>query len=144
MSDYELPIDYLQNNPSLGEEDAKLQPINDNIQLVNENDGFSEIFTSEFLLANIGAPFVIGLAVGYFAKKALKIAIFLAGAAIVLLFVTEYYGLTSINDEHLKTMADSATQMAKESGGYLVERLSQITGKGISAVVGFFTGLKLG
>lgn len=103
-----------------------------------------DFLTAPFLLGNVGAPFVIGLAVGYFAKKMLKIALFLAGGAIVLLFVTEYYGVTSLSDQGLQTAANAATNMAKESGGFLVDRLSRISAKGVSATAGFFVGLKFG
>lgn len=109
------------------------------------NSGASTDFlSSTFLLGNVGAPFVIGLAVGYFAKKMLKFALFLGGAAIVLLFVTEYYGITEMANDKLQSAASAATDMAKQSGGFLVERLSHITSKGVSAVAGFFTGLKFG
>ena len=104
----------------------------------------TDFLSSTFLLGNVGAPFVIGLAVGYFAKKMLKMALFLGGAAIVLLFITEYYGLTDVADERLQSAADAATHMARESGGFLVDRLSTITSKGVSAVAGFFVGLKIG
>lgn len=100
--------------------------------------------TSTFLLTNVGAPFAIGLAVGFFAKKAIKVALFLAGGAIVLLFVSEYYGYGGIDNESLKNLASTATNTAKQSGDFLVDRLSHITGKGLSAVAGFFAGLKLG
>lgn len=106
-------------------------------------EGF-DFLNAPFLLGNVGAPFVIGLAVGYFAKKMLKIALFLAGGAIVLLFVTEYYGVTALSDQGLQTAADAATNMAKESGGFLVDRLSRISAKGVSATAGFFVGLKFG
>lgn len=104
----------------------------------------SDVLSSTFLLGNVGAPFVIGMAVGYFAKKVLKLALFLAGAAVVLLFVTEYYGLTDVTDAQLQSAAESATHVAKESGGYLVERLTRITSKGVSALAGFAVGLKIG
>lgn len=104
----------------------------------------TDILSSAFLLGNVGAPFVIGLAVGYFAKKMLRLALFLGGAAIVLLFVTEYYGMTEMTDEKLQSAANAATGMIKQSGGFLVERLSHITSKGVSAVAGFFVGLKIG
>jgi uncharacterized membrane protein (Fun14 family) len=104
----------------------------------------TDILSSTFLLGNVGAPFVIGLAVGYFAKKMLRMALFLGGAAIVLLFITEYYGITEMADEKLQSAASSATSIAKHSGGFLVERLSHITSKGVSAVAGFFVGLKMG
>lgn len=104
----------------------------------------TDFLSSTFLFGDVGAPFVIGLAVGYFAKKMLRMALFLGGAAIVLLFVSEYYGFTHNTDAQLQHAATAATDFAKQSGGFLVERLSHITSKGVSATVGFFTGLKLG
>ena len=104
----------------------------------------SDIFSSNFIMGNVGAPFVIGLAVGYFAKKMLLTALFLGGAAIVLLFVSEYYGITEISDLQLQQATDAATDVAKQSGDFLEERLSSITSKGVSAAGGFFVGFKLG
>jgi uncharacterized membrane protein (Fun14 family) len=104
----------------------------------------TDIFSPTFLLGNIGAPFVIGLAVGYFIKKMLRTALFLVGAVIVLLFVAEYYGIIEMTDEKLQHAASAATEAAKHSGGFLVERLSSITSKSVSAVAGFFVGFKLG
>ena len=104
----------------------------------------ADIFTSDFMIGNVGTPFAMGLAVGYFAKKMLLMTLFLCGAAIVLLFVCEYYGITEISDVNLQKVADSATGVVKESGDYLVKRLSGITSKGVSAAGGFFVGFKLG
>ncbi|QTR49355.1 FUN14 domain-containing protein [Candidatus Thiothrix anitrata] len=103
-----------------------------------------DILSSSFLLGNVGAPFVIGLAVGYFAKKMLRMALFIGGAAIVLMFVGEYYGFTNVSNEGLQSAADTAVGAAKSFGGFLVERLSAISTKGVSATVGFFAGLKMG
>jgi uncharacterized membrane protein (Fun14 family) len=104
----------------------------------------TDIFSSTFLIGNVGAPFVIGLAVGYFAKKMLRTALFLGGAAIVLLFAAEYYNVIDITDEKLQHVASAATEAAKSSGGFLVDRLTRITSKGVSGVGGFFVGFKLG
>jgi uncharacterized membrane protein (Fun14 family) len=104
----------------------------------------SEVFTSDYLINNIGTPFAIGLAVGYFAKKMLLITLFLFGAAIVLLFVSEHYGITEIYDVNLQHAADSATHTVKESGDFLINRLSKITSKGVSATGGFLIGFKMG
>ena len=104
----------------------------------------TDIFSSTFLMGNVGAPFVIGLAVGYFAKKMLRTVLFLGGAAIVLLFVAEYYDVISITDAKLQEVASAATEAAKSSGGMLVQRLTGITSKGVSGVGGFFVGFKLG
>jgi uncharacterized membrane protein (Fun14 family) len=105
---------------------------------------FADILSSEFLIGNVGAPFIIGVAVGYFAKKMLFAALFLGGAATVLLFVGEYYGIAEISDINLQQAATTATQVAKQSGDFLLERLSRVTSKGVSATGGFFVGLKLG
>jgi uncharacterized membrane protein (Fun14 family) len=104
----------------------------------------SDIFSSTFLIGNVGAPFVIGLAVGYFAKKMLRTMLFLAGAAIVLLFVAEYYDIINLTDAKLQEAASAATEAARNSGGMLVHRLTGISSKGVSAVGGFFVGFKLG
>lgn len=104
----------------------------------------NDIFSSGFLLGNVGAPFVIGFAVGYFAKKMLRTALFLGGAAIVLLFVAENYGIINISDAELQHAANTATEAAKSSGGFLVERLTSITSKGVSGTGGFFMGFKFG
>lgn len=109
-----------------------------------ESVAANDVFSSNILIGNVGAPFVIGLAVGYFAKKMLLIALFLGGAAIVLMFAGEYYGIINITDAELQEAANSATKAAKDSGGFLVNRLSTITTRGVSGVAGFFTGFKLG
>lgn len=110
-----------------------------------ENNFFSsDLFSSAFLLGNVGAPFLIGLAVGYFAKKMLKVTLFVSGAAIVGLFVAENYGVIHITDAELQNAANSATDVAKSSGDFLIQRLSGITAKGVSGVAGFFAGFKLG
>lgn len=104
----------------------------------------SDIFSSTFLLGNVGAPFVIGLAVGYFAKKMLRITLFVGGAVLVALFVCEYYGIVHIDDALLQGAASSATDAAKHSGSFLLDRVTNITSKGISGAAGFFAGFKLG
>ena len=113
---------------------------NKTVDALSSND----IFSSDFMIGNVGTPFVMGLAVGYFAKKMLLITLFLCGAAIVLLFVCEYYGITEISDIDLQQATDSATEAVEQSGDYLVKRLSRITSKGVSAAGGFFVGFKLG
>jgi uncharacterized membrane protein (Fun14 family) len=103
-----------------------------------------DVFSAAFLLPNVGAPFLVGLAVGYFAKKVVKIALFIGGAAVVLLFVGEYFGITRVNEQALHQTAQTAVDLAGQSGNFLYNRLSHLTWKGGSAVVGFLAGLKLG
>lgn len=117
---------------------------NDSLSTLPQNGQPGDLLSPDFLLGNVGAPFVIGLAVGYFAKKVLKIALFLGGAAVVFLFVSEYYGLTQVSDSGLQSAANAATDIARQSGGFLADRLSRITSKGVSGAAGFFVGLKIG
>ncbi|MEZ5480172.1 MAG: FUN14 domain-containing protein [Thiolinea sp.] len=137
---------YAQQNQWVPVEPGDLDglPGTDTIGALNGAPGELDSLSSTFLIGNVGAPFVIGLAVGYFAKKVMKIALFLAGGAIVLLFVSEYYGLTAVSDSNLQGAADAATRMARDSGGFLMDRLSRISTKGVSAVGGFLVGLKFG
>lgn len=100
--------------------------------------------TQGFLLANVGAPFIIGLAVGYFAKKTMKIMLFFGGFVIVALFVSEYYGFTTVSNEGLTRTTTVVVDSLKGFGAFLSERLSHITSKGLSAVAGFAAGLKFG
>lgn len=114
-----------------------------NKELINSTQS-SDIFSAAFLIPNVGAPFIIGLAIGYFAKKMLRMALFLGAGAIVLLFVSEYYGFFTVSDASLQHAANVATETAQSSGSFLLHRLSSLTGKGISTVIGFYCGLKIG
>ncbi len=103
-----------------------------------------DIFSASFLLPNVGAPFLIGLAVGFTAKKFLKIALFAGGAAVILLIVADHYGIAQLNDQALHQTAQTAADMVNQSGNFLYTRLSQFTIKGCSVVAGFLVGLKIG
>ena len=96
------------------------------------------------MMGNVGAPFVIGMAVGYFAKKMVKAALFIGGGLIVLMFAGEYYGLVTIDNAQLEHAAETATQAAKDSGSFIADRLSTITTRGVSTAAGFSLGFKLG
>lgn len=109
-----------------------------------ETSATNDLFSSSFLMGNIGAPFVIGMAVGYFAKKMLRIALFVGGAVIVTLFVCEYYGIIQLNDLYLQDAANAATDVTKQTGGFLMSRLTRITSTGVSATAGFLVGFKIG
>ncbi len=104
----------------------------------------NDIFSSGFLLGNLGAPFLIGMAVGYFAKKMIRIVLFIGGAMLVTLFLAEYAGIISINSDVLQNVASTAAESAKSSGGFLVDRLALISSRGVSSVGGFYVGFKLG
>ncbi|MGB4498130.1 MAG: FUN14 domain-containing protein [Methylococcaceae bacterium] len=102
-----------------------------------------DLFSSPSLITNVGAPFLLGIAVGYFAKKMLRTALFLGGGIVVLLFVAEYYGVVHITDSQLLHATDVAAEAAKSSSDFLLDRLSRFTVKGVSATGGFILGFKI-
>jgi len=104
----------------------------------------TDLLSSSFLLGNVGAPFIIGLAVGYFAKKLLKLALLIGGGALVLMFAAEYYGIATLSDASIEQAATKAGELANQSGSFLMSRLSEFTARGASATAGFAIGLKLG
>jgi uncharacterized membrane protein (Fun14 family) len=104
----------------------------------------NDMFSSTFLWGKVGAPFLIGLAVGFFIKKIARTALFIAGGVIVILFVAEYFGITQVSNINLGKAADNAATLTKSSGEYLMARLAMINFQGVSAVAGFFAGLKMG
>lgn len=102
-----------------------------------------DIFSTPSLITNVGTPFLLGIAVGYFAKKMLRTALFLGGGFVVLLFVAEYYGVIHVTDSQLLKATDVAAEAAKSSSDFLLTRLSSFSVKGFSAVSGFVTGFKI-
>ncbi len=99
---------------------------------------------STFLLINIGAPFLIGMAVGYFIKKTLKIGLFLLGFAVVALFVASYYGVIHLSGTELTHSVEKGTDAVNRFGSFLISSLSGLGGVGLSGCTGFFVGLKIG
>ncbi|MCX7073274.1 MAG: FUN14 domain-containing protein [Methylococcales bacterium] len=106
--------------------------------------GNQDIFSTPSLIDNVGAPFILGLTVGYFVKKMLRIALFLSGGIVVILFIAEYYGVVNITDTQLLHATDIAASAAKDSSDFLLDRLSRFTVKGVSATGGFVIGFKMG
>lgn len=103
-----------------------------------------DIFSSEFLLGNVGAPFLIGMAVGFFAKKSLKIAVLVGGAILVVLFLAESWNLVTVKDGALIDAASKAAEAIQETGTLLTDRMHVISTRGGSAVAGFLAGFKAG
>ena len=107
-------------------------------------EGLDGYLSGSFLMGDIGAPFFIGLAVGYFAKKVFRITLLLLGATLVLYFVLEHFGLFTLSNETLESAANVVSQDAQSAGSFLLNRLTGFTSKGVSATAGFLVGLKAG
>lgn len=104
----------------------------------------TDIFSTDFLLGNVGAPFLVGVAVGLFAKKVSKIAIFVGGAMLAVLFLAESWDLISVKDGAVLDVASRAAGALKETGTLLTDRLKVMSTQGGSAIAGFFVGFKAG
>jgi uncharacterized membrane protein (Fun14 family) len=100
---------------------------------------------SPFPFLDMGTHFVIGLAVGYFLKKFFKLLLIFLGLGLVILFVMESQGISTVNEEALTNGVSQGVDSFKGLTGMLQERLSNMKfSSGAGAVAGFFAGLKFG
>ena len=94
---------------------------------------------------DMGSGFVMGLAVGYFFKKSIKIVLFLLGIALVLLFALDQFELIELHKEQLSQTVDAGTGMFKQFGLLLKQKLEEFGAVGTgSAIAGFALGIKMG
>jgi len=94
---------------------------------------------------DLGTSFVIGMAVGFFLKKSLKLALFVLGFMLVAMFLMESNGMFSVNETTLEHGVSGGIDMFQSLAIFLKNRLDAMTfGKAGSAVAGFIVGLKIG
>jgi len=93
----------------------------------------------------MGTGFLIGLSIGYVLKKSFKILLFLTGIALIAVFVLESQGVIHLNEEGLQHTISTGMDSFKHFALFLKERLEHFkVSSGLSAVAGFFIGLKMG
>lgn len=103
--------------------------------------------SSEHLLPymDMGTGFIIGLSVGYVLKKSFKLLLLILGIGMIGIFVLENKGLMSINEANVENTVSHFAGMFQDFTVFLKNRLSTFqVSKGLSAVAGFFVGLKMG
>jgi uncharacterized membrane protein (Fun14 family) len=100
---------------------------------------------SPFPFLDMGTHFVIGLAVGYFLKKFFKFLLIFLGLGLVILFVMESQGISTVNEDALTSGVSHGVDSFKGLTSMLQDRLSHMKlSSGAGAVAGFFAGLKFG
>ena len=100
---------------------------------------------SAFPFLEMGTSFVIGLAIGFFMKKFFKLLLLVLGFGIVILFVMESQGISTVDEQALDAGVSTGINSFKGLASMLQERLSNMTmTSGAGAVAGFFVGLKFG
>ncbi|MCI0655284.1 MAG: hypothetical protein L0Y39_12545 [Methylococcaceae bacterium] len=110
-------------------------------------DGISSGFP---LALSLGGGAFLGMAIGYFAKKALKITLFLTGLLLVGYVALVYMGiapLVAVGD--ISPHLDETGNQVARFGSFLFAWLSsydtaQVGSAGVGAVGGFFIGWKMG
>ena len=110
----------------------------------SSSDPMNDLLSGSGWISELGPAFIIGLAVGYFAKKVFRIGLFLFGAIVVVSFLLDQSGLFHVSTTTLESMASGVGDEAVKAGGFLRGRLDGFSGKGLSAGAGFLTGLKIG
>ena len=93
----------------------------------------------------MGTGFLIGLSVGYVLKKSFKLMLFLMGIGLIAVFILESQGVIQLDETHLQESVSHGVDTFKHFALFLKERLEHFqVSSGLSAVAGFFLGLKLG
>ena len=101
--------------------------------------------SAPFPFLEMGTSFVIGLAVGFFMKKFFKLLLLLLGFSLVILFVMESQGISTVDEQTLDASVSTGIESFKSLASMLQERLSNMTmTSGAGAVAGFFVGIKFG
>ncbi len=93
----------------------------------------------------MGSGFLIGLSVGYFFKKSLKLMLFVLGFVLVVVFVLNSNNIIEVNSSEIVNNFDKIAVNLKHFALYLKHNLSTLEVEGgAGAVAGFLVGLKIG
>jgi len=93
----------------------------------------------------MGSGFLIGLSIGYVLKKSFKLMLFLMGIGLIAVFVLESQGVIQLDETHLQESVSHGVTTFKHFALFLKERLEHFhVSSGLSAIAGFFVGLKIG
>lgn len=95
----------------------------------------------------VGLGLVLGFAIGYVAKKALKVAVIAAGILVLTLVALQHYEFISINWQEIESVYNRSVNppggLDSQLRGWLDSLAAVIPGAG-GFTVGFFWGLKKG
>ncbi|MGR9106552.1 MAG: hypothetical protein ACU843_06420 [Gammaproteobacteria bacterium] len=117
---------------------------------MNESMGSEGLSSGMPLAASLGGGVFLGMAIGYFAKKALKITLFLTGLLLVAYIALVYSGNAPLIEvEKVVPNLDETGNRIADFGRFLFAWLSsydtaQVGSAGVGAVGGFFLGWKMG
>ncbi|MCH9741238.1 MAG: FUN14 domain-containing protein [Epsilonproteobacteria bacterium] len=119
--------------------------MNEEYAVNSANTGTPVSDQNAFPFLEMGTSFVIGLAIGYFMKKFFKILLLILGLGLVILFVMESQGVSTVNEQALENGVSAGVDSFKGLVTMLKDRLSSMNlSSGAGAVAGFFAGLKFG
>lgn len=80
-----------------------------------------------------------GLLIGYAAKKAVKIALFLFGGFLAILAYLETQGIISVNWEGINSAVGGVANVSSEAVGTGTQQFTALTGTGAAPVGGGFS-----
>jgi len=110
---------------------------------MQESNLNSLLYNMDF--AQLSAGFLLGLSVGYFFKKGLKITLFILGLLTVATFWFNSQDYITVSGESIINIFDMISLTIKKSYNFVynnIKSLEPLTGASI--VAGFVTGLKVG
>ncbi|MGH8551742.1 MAG: hypothetical protein ACRERS_00435 [Methylococcales bacterium] len=116
---------------------------------MNESAGQEGLSSGMQLLGSLGGGVFVGMAIGFFAKKALKITLFLTGFCLVAYLLLVYWGyapLIEVGD--ISPHLDETGSRIAKFGSFVFAWLSnhdaaKVGSAGIGAVGGFYLGWRM-
>jgi len=88
----------------------------------------------------VGGGTLAGIAVGYAAKRAAKIALLMLGLVLIGLYFLAQQGWITV---HWQQVSDGIEQGSRGAGQYLKTMLDQLSPSLVGLTAGFFVGLKI-
>ena len=98
-----------------------------------------------FPYLEMGGAFVIGLSIGFVLKKSFKLLLLFLGLGLIFVFLLERQGAVNVNEENLQNIVSMGMDSFKSMAAFLQNRLEHYHSLGaMSAIAGFFVGIKIG
>lgn len=109
---------------------------------MQHNNAIESVLTA--LGLNLGAGFLLGLAVGYALKKIAKLALLIGGFIVLTILVLNYKGIIIVNYDILKQVTEEILRWLKMEVSGLVTFINTSVPFAGGFMAGFIIGLKKG
>ena len=97
-------------------------------------------FLNQGSLAQLGGGTLAGIAIGYAAKRAAKLALLLLGLVLIGLYLLAQHGLVTV---HWQTVSQELEEGSRGAGQWLSSMIKDLSPSLVGLAAGFVVGLKI-